>query len=338
MIESFSTGKFPNVRLRRTRQHQKLRLLVQETTLRIQDLIFPLFLHHGENIKNPIASMPGLYQLSLDQLPAEVKAITELGILGVILFGIPEEKDEQGSDSLSHQGIIQQAIRIIKEVSPELLVITDVCFCEYTDHGHCGIVNEKTGQVDVDNDETLALLANQALTHVEAGADIVAPSGSMDGVVGVIRNALDKHGYQHIPILSYTVKYASSFYGPFREAAQGAPQFGDRKSYQMDPANHHEALREAEMDIAEGADMLMVKPALPYLDIIHHIKQQYPYMPLGAYQVSGEYAMLKAAAEKGWIDERKTVMESLISIKRAGADFIISYYTKEVALWLENSK
>jgi len=326
---------FPDIRPRRLRQHSALRGLVQETQLQAQDFIMPLFIKHGDNLKLPIASMPGQYQLSIDQLKAEIDDIMRLGIGSVLLFGIPEHKDPVGKDSYSNEGIIQRAIKEIKTIAPQLLVIADTCFCEYTDHGHCGVIGElANGQWALDNDKTLALLAKQAVCQATAGADVIAPSGMIDGMVKTIRQALDDAGFQHIPILSYAVKYASSFYGPFREAAEGAPQFGDRKSYQMDPANSCEALREAALDIDEGADMLMVKPALSYLDIIFRIKQQYPTLPLAAYQVSGEYAMIKAAAQNGWLDEQRCALESLLSIKRAGADFIISYFSKSAAAWL----
>lgn len=327
---------FPHARLRRLRHHPKIRELIKETYLSVADFIFPLFIHHGTNIKNPIESMPGLFQISVDNLAQEIKSIQELQIPGVILFGIPPHKDPLGKDAYSDNGIIQQAIHTIKEVAPDLLIISDVCFCEYTDHGHCGVVTDTQFGAYVENDATLELLAKQAISHAKAGADVIAPSGMMDGMVGTIREALDENNFSDIPILSYSVKYASSFYGPFREAAQGAPQFGDRKHYQMSPANSKEALREVELDIAEGADMLMVKPALPYLDIITQVKQNYPQYPLGAYQVSGEYAMIKAASQKGWLDEKKVALESLLAIKRAGADFIISYFAKEAAKWLRD--
>ena len=322
------------LRLRRLRRTPALRALVQETTLDQQDLIYPLFIKAGNNIRQPILSMPGCFQLSVDNLADEIAELVKLGILGIILFGIPAVKDAQGQDSCHQQGIVQTAIKAIKALAPQLLIIADVCLCEYTDHGHCGIVNDKTGSMDVDNDATLAILGAQAVSMAQAGADIIAPSGMMDGMVGVIRQKLDEQDFQHIPILSYAVKYASSLYGPFREAAEGAPQFGDRRSYQMDIHNAAEALREAALDVAEGADMLMIKPAGFYADIIYRIKQTFPALPLAAYQVSGEYALIKAAAEKGWLDEKRAAMESLVSIKRAGADFIITYYAKAVAKWL----
>lgn len=324
---------FPIARLRRLRQNPIIRDLVQETRFRLQDCVLPLFIRYGNESK-PIKSMPSHSQLCLKDLPNEIKAINSLGIKAVILFGIPENKDPFGSDACSDQGIIQTAIKIIKDTCPEMFVITDVCFCEYTHHGHCGFVHEEAISKDVDNDKTLELLAKQALSHAKAGADMLAPSGNMDGMVGAIRNYLDEHNFSQMPILSYSVKYASSLYGPFREAAEGTPQFGDRSSYQMNPANISEAIREAELDIQEGADMLMVKPAGFYLDVIHHVKAHFPALPLCAYQVSGEFAMIKAAAAQGWIDEKKVALESLLSIKRAGANFIITYFAKNIAGWL----
>lgn len=320
-------------RLRRLRQHEALRTLIQETNLSVNDLVYPLFIKQGVREKKPIASMPGQYQLGLIHLKEEIQEIIHLGIPAVLLFGIPECKDAQGSAALNDSGIIQQAIQEIKQLAPQLLIISDICFCEYTDHGHCGVISDKTGKIDVDNDETLKLLVAQSISHAKAGCDVIAPSGMMDGMISAIRTGLDKAGFSHLPILSYAAKYASSFYSPFREAAEGAPQFGDRRTYQMDPANAKEALREIDLDVQEGADMLMVKPALSYLDIIHQTKQRYPQIPLCAYQVSGEYAMVKAAAQLGWIDEKKVALEMLLSIKRAGADFIISYFAKDVARW-----
>lgn len=324
---------FPTVRPRRLRMNAVLREMVSETMLNKSDFVLPLFIRHGDK-SNPISSMPGHFQLSLKDLPKEIDEVAQLGIKAVLLFGIPAHKDEVGSESYDDQGIIQQAIRIIKKHSPDMLVIADVCFCEYTSHGHCGVMNEKSGRMDLDNDETLELLGRQAISFARAGADIIAPSGNVDGMVQSIRAALDDHDFIHIPILSYSTKYASALYGPFREAAEGAPKFGDRKTYQMDPANSNEALKEAYLDIEEGADMLMVKPALAYLDVIYRTKQAYPEMPLVAYQVSGEFAMIKAAAEKGWIDEKKVALETLLSIKRAGADFIITYFAKDVVQWV----
>jgi len=300
--------------------------LVRETKLSVDDLIMPLFIVPGTRVTNPITSMPGIAQLSIDRAVEECKAIRDLGLPGVILFGIPEHKDAVGSDAYNDHGIIQRALAVLKEQVPGLLLITDVCFCEYTDHGHCGIVK---GQ-DVDNDATLEILVKEALSHARAGADMVAPSDMMDGRVGAIRQALDSEGFPHVPILAYAAKFASGFYGPFREAAESTPQFGDRRSYQMDPPNAEEALREVEMDIAEGADIVMVKPALPYLDIIRRVKEKFGY-PVAAYNVSGEYAMIKAAALNGWLDEERVMLEALTGIKRAGADIILTYFAKDAA-------
>lgn len=325
-----STGRFPHTRLRRLRHSPALRNLVRETQLNVDDLVLPLFIRHGANIKKPISSMPGHFQLSIDQLETEIKSILALGIKTVLLFGIPEHKDEVGSDSYANNGIIQTALPIIKAIAPDLLVMTDVCFCEYTSHGHCGVMEGE----QLNNDKTLALLAKQAVSHAQAGADIIAPSGMIDGMIQAIRIALDAAHFAHIPILSYSVKYASAMYGPFREAAEGTPQFGDRRTHQMDYANVNEALRECALDVNEGADMLMVKPAHTYLDIISRVKQAFPALPLGAYHTSGEFAMIKAAAQNGWIDERATALEVLTSIRRAGADFIITYFAKDVAGWL----
>lgn len=327
-------GHFPNVRLRRLRHNPNVRNLVKETRLDVTNFVLPLFIKHGSDIKKPISSMPGHFQLSVDKLPEELNIISSLGIRNIILFGIPAQKNELGSDSYADDGIIQTALPLIKKIAPELLVMTDVCFCEYTDHGHCGVITEETGQHDVHNDKTLDLLAKQAVSHAQAGADVIAPSGNIDGMVQAIRRGLDQAGFSHLPILSYAVKYSSSMYGPFREAAEGAPKFGDRRTYQMDVANSNEAMRECSLDIAEGADMLMVKPAHTYLDIIARVKQTYPGLPLGAYHTSGEYAMLKAAAEKGWLNERSSVLEVLTAIRRAGADFIITYFAKDAARWL----
>ena len=304
--------------------------MVKETTLSVDDLILPLFVTFGKGIKNEIKSMPGHYQLSVDNLTKEVKEIKSLGIPAVILFGIPEHKDEVGSEAYNPKGIVQQAIKTIKNKAPELMVITDVCMCEYTSHGHCGMIK----QGDVDNDATLELLAKEALSHTKAGADMVAPSDMMDGRVGAIRKILDENNFNHIPIMSYAAKYASAFYGPFREAAESIPQFGDRRSYQMDPANSDEAIREVRFDIEEGADIIMVKPALPYLDIIRRVKQEFNY-PVAAYNVSGEFSMIKAASKLGWMDGKRAMMESLISIKRAGADLILTYFAKEAAKIIE---
>jgi len=316
-------------RPRRLRRTAPLRKLLRETHLAVSDFILPLFIKHGEQVKTPIHSMPGHYQMSLDRLAQEIIEISELGILGVILFAIPEEKCEFGSSSYQADGLIPKAIQLIKELNENLIVISDICCCEYTTHGHCGVLDEHTQEVN--NDKTLPIIAKQAVAHAQAGVDMVAPSGMMDGQVAAIREALDSHHFTHIPILSYAVKYASQFYGPFREAAQGAPQFGDRKGYQMDYANTNEALREVRLDVEQGADLIMVKPAHSYLDIIYRIKQAHPDVPLAAYHVSGEFAMLKAAAKMGWLDEMEAAKEVLTSIKRAGADFIITYYAKELA-------
>lgn len=323
-------------RPRRLRQTAKIRALVQENHLQVQKLIYPLFIREDGNDKQAINSMPGQYQWSLQTLPQEIEAIQQLGITAVILFGIPQSKDECGSQSWHQDGIVQRAIRLIKQQSPELIVIADLCFCEYTSHGHCGIINKTTQ--DVDNDTTLPLLVKQALSLAQAGADILAPSGMMDNMIAALRQGLDAEGFSQLPLMSYAVKYASHFYGPFREAANGAPQFGDRKTYQMNSANAHEALREANIDVAQGADFLMVKPAGAYLDIIYRVKQAHPEIPLVAYQVSGEYAMLMAASERGWLNEREAVLESLMAIKRAGADIIITYFAKKVATWLNETK
>ncbi len=324
---------FPRLRLRRLRHSESLRALVREAHIDAGDLIYPLFVVEGKGIRQEITSMPGVFQLSNDKLPHEVEEIARLGIPGVILFGIPANKDEIGSSAYHSSGVIQQAIRTIKETISGLLVVTDVCLCEYTSHGHCGVV---VGG-DVDNDETLPLLAKMALSHAEAGADIVAPSDMMDGRVKTIRDTLDGNSFTHIPILSYAAKYASGFYGPFREAAQSTPQFGDRRSYQMDPANAREALREVAQDIEEGADMVMVKPALAYLDVIRQVRDRFN-CPVAAYNVSGEYAMVKAAARNGWIDEERVVTEILTAIKRAGADVIITYHAKDFAGWRTKEK
>ncbi len=326
---------YPTTRLRRLRLNPRIRDLVRETILTPNDSIFPLFVRHGQDIKKPIASMPGLFQLSLDKLVAEVDEVAALGIPGVILFGIPAHKDGAASDSYHSEGVIQQATRLIKDKHPNLIVIADTCFCEYTDHGHCGVMDNQRGILQLNNDATLELLARQALSFAEAGADIIAPSGMIDGMVAAIRAGLDQHGFENTPILSYAVKFASSFYGPFREAAEGAPQYGDRKSYQADYANGNAVMREAELDVAEGCDMLMVKPAGAYLDIIQRVKDSFPSIPLGAYHVSGEYSMIKAAAQQGWINEKAVVIESLTAIKRAGADFIIHYFAKDLARWLQ---
>jgi len=340
-------------RPRRLRTTPALRAMVRETELNGRDFIYPLFVRHGEG-RSEIRSMPGVYQLSLAETVREAEAAMKSGVYAVILFGIPKEKDPIGLENFAEDGIVQQAIRAIKKEIPEMVVVTDVCLCEYTDHGHCGVLNRNPASPDVGtrksgdfgihahlpegyvlNDPTLDVLAKVAISHAECGADIVAPSGMMDGMVGAIRGGLDSAGYENLPILSYAVKYASSFYGPFREAAEGAPKFGDRKSHQMDPANVREALREAALDVEEGADMLMVKPALAYLDVIRVVKDAYPELPMAAYNVSGEYSMIKAAAQNGWIDEVKTTLETLTSIKRAGADLILTYHAVDAARWLK---
>ncbi len=323
---------FPTHRLRRLRRNENLRRLVRETHLSVNDFIMPLFIVPGSGVIHPISSMPGIAQLSVDRAVEECKEIRDLGIPGVILFGIPDHKDPVGSAAYADNGIIQTALRSLKEEVPGLLLMTDVCFCEYTDHGHCGII---TGQ-DVDNDATLEILVKESVSHAQAGADVIAPSDMMDGRVGAIRQGLDSAGFPHLPILAYAAKFASGFYGPFREAAESTPQFGDRRSYQMDPANADEALREVAFDIEEGADMVMVKPALPYLDIIRRVKDRFDY-PVAAYNVSGEYAMLKAAAQNGWLDEERVMLEALTSIKRAGADMILTYFAKDAAQVLKNT-
>ena len=325
------TKKGPLVRLRRLRMHTALREMVRETRLGLQDLVLPIFIKGLSGEKQPILSMPGHYQIPLLRLEREIEEILSLGITSIILFGVPFYKDDAGSDSCHEDGIIQQAVRKIKSISNDILVICDVCLCEYTDHGHCGVIRRKNQFSIIDNDATLDVLKKQALSYAYSGADVLAPSGMMDGSVMALREELDKHGFEEIPILSYSIKYHSSLYGPFRMAAEGAPSFGDRSSHQMDCANIAEAIREASLDIEEGADLIMVKPAHTYLDVITKVKSNFPYIPLGAYHTSGEYAMIKAAAEKGWLDEKKGALEILTSIKRAGADFIISYYTKEIA-------
>jgi len=339
-VNAVAGPQFPETRLRRMRMHEPLRHLFRETRLAASDFIYPMFVRHGNGVKQAIPSMPGIHQWSVDRLAEEIDEIVALDIPGVILFGIPEEKDPVGKENWDPAGIVQQAIRSIKESTPDLVVITDVCLCEYTDHGHCGLLNQdehpNLPEGYVLNDESLEVISKVAISHAEAGADIVAPSGMLDGMVGAIRTGLDEAEFEHIAILSYAVKYASSFYGPFRDAAESPPMFGDRKSHQMDPANSREALREVELDIREGADILMVKPALPYLDIIHTIRKRHPEMPLAAYNVSGEYAMLKAAAANGWVDERGVVLETLTAIKRAGADLILTYHAKEASNWLKS--
>lgn len=323
---------FPEYRARRLRKNESVRSLVRETTLSVDDLIYPLFIVEGKNIKEEIKSMPGIFRYSLDRVLDEVRASLDLGLKAFLLFGIPAKKDEAGSSAYAREGIIQRAVKTLKDRFPQAVIITDVCMCEYTSHGHCGII--KGGEVD--NDLTLEQLARIAVSHARAGADWVAPSDMMDGRVARIREALDEAGFSQVAIMSYAVKYCSSFYGPFREAAESAPQFGDRRSYQMDPANAREALREALMDVEEGADIIMVKPAMPYLDIIRMLRENLHH-PIAAYQVSGEYSMLKAAASLGFLDEERVMWESLISIKRAGADLIISYFAKKVAESLQRA-
>ncbi len=322
----------PLYRPRRLRLNENIRRMVRETKLSPDDFIYPLFVCHGKGVKKEIGSMPGNYQQSIDNLVKDCEEVKDLGIPAVILFGIPEHKDEVGSEGYSDDGIVQHAIKAIKNKMPDLTVITDVCLCEYTSHGHCGVIKNGT----VENDATLELLAKEALSHAKAGADMVAPSDMMDGRVGAIRETLDEHGYFDVPIMAYAAKYASAFYGPFREAAESTPQFGDRRSYQMDPPNSREAMREVALDIEEGADIVMVKPALAYLDIIYQVKQQFN-LPVAAYNVSGEYSIIKAAAKMGWIDGERAMMESLISIKRAGADMILTYFAKEAAKALQKS-
>ncbi len=321
---------FPEMRLRRVRELEPVRSLIRETRLSASSFIYPLFVTHGQGVRQPIEPMPGCYHLSLDMLAEEAGQVAELGIPGVLLFGLPAEKDPLGTGAYDPEGIIQEAIKVIKQAAPQLLVVTDVCLCEYTDHGHCGVI--ENGKVD--NDQTLELLARSALAQVQSGADLVAPSAMMDGQVRAIREALDRAGEQNVPIMGYAAKYASSFYGPFRVAADSTPQFGDRRSYQMDPANRRMAMREIETDIAEGADIVMVKPALAYLDVIRQARDRFDY-PLAAYNVSGEYSMVKAASQRGWVDEKPVTLELLTSIQRAGADIIITYHAKEVARWLQ---
>jgi porphobilinogen synthase len=349
-LESLSTAlrsaersaRFPAARPRRLRLHAGLRAMVRETRLTPDDFIYPLFVTHNHGVQAEISSMPGVYQWSPDQLGRQAEAAAALGIPAVLLFGLPAHKDPVGLENFDPNGIVQQAVRALKAAVPEMLVVTDVCLCEYTDHGHCGLLNAGDGlrpqphlpEGYVLNDESLAVLARVAVSHAQAGADLVAPSGMLDGMVGAIRAGLDAAGFEHLPILSYSTKYASAFYGPFREAAQGAPKFGDRRTHQMDPANAREALRETALDVAEGADMLMVKPALAYLDIIRLVRDRFPELPLAAYNVSGEYAMLKAAAANGWLDEERAVLETLTGIKRAGADLIITYHALDAARWL----
>ncbi|HVS16410.1 MAG TPA: porphobilinogen synthase [Thermoanaerobaculia bacterium] len=322
---------FPSLRLRRLRRTPALRAMVRETHLRPAQLVCPLFVEHGEGRRTPIASMPGVSRFTVDGLVEEARSLLALEVAAVLLFGIPARKDPAGEESWDDDGIVQRAVRELKAATPELVVITDVCLCEYTDHGHCGLVD---GEGALRNDATLEVLGRIAESHARAGADVVAPSGMVDGMVRAIRSRLDVAGFTETAILSYAVKYASSFYGPFREAAEGAPAFGDRRAHQMDPANAREALREAALDLEEGADLLMVKPGLPYLDVIHRLRQAHPETPLAAYNVSGEYSMLKAAAERGWLDPRSAALEVLVALVRAGADLVITYHAKEAAAWL----
>ena len=324
---------FPDYRPRRLRKNENFRRMVRETSLSVDDMVYPLFVVEGKGVKKPISSMPGNFQMSVDHLVREVEKTKELGIPAVLLFGIPEKKDEVASGAFAQDGIVQRAVRRIKDMAPDILVITDVCLCEYTNHGHCGMMEKG----DVDNDPTIEVLAETALSHAKAGADMVAPSAMMDGQIGAIREVLDESGYETVPIMAYAAKYASCFYGPFREAAESAPQYGDRKSYQMDPANSDEAIREMTLDVEEGADILMVKPALPYLDIIRRAKEEFD-LPIAAYNVSGEFSMIKAAANLGWLDGERAMMESLVSIKRAGADIMITYFAQEAAKIIRNER
>jgi porphobilinogen synthase len=334
--QSIPPCAFPAARPRRLRYNPILRNLVRETALSVNDFILPLFVRPGRGVKKEIPSMPGNHQLSIDRLVEEVGGAVELGVRAFILFGIPDRKDAAGSSAWDDGGIVQQALRAVRNAFKDgVLLMTDECFCEYTDHGHCGVLSDHgNGRLDVDNDATLPNLARQCVSHAEAGADVVAPSGMLDGMVGAIRRGLDEAGFSRLPILSYAAKYASGFYGPFRDAAESPPQFGDRSSYQMDPGNSDEALREVALDLSEGADMVMVKPAMAYLDIIRRVKDRFE-VPVAAYNVSGEFAMVKAAAMKGWIDERRTALEILTSIKRAGADMILTYFARDAARWLK---
>ena len=314
-----------------------MREAIRETALNPRDFIYPLFVVHGKGIRKPISSMPGIFQLSVDEAVAEAREADSLGISAVLLFGIPATKDPIGVENFSDDGIVQQAVRAIKNAVPDLMVVTDVCLCEYTDHGHCGILNRENPMLPegyVLNDETLDVLAKASVSHATAGADIVAPSGMIDGMVTIIRDALDESSFSHIPVMSYSIKYASGYYGPFREAAEGAPKFGDRKTHQMDPGNVREAIKEAGLDVEEGADFLMVKPALAYLDVIQQVRDSFPELPMVAYNVSGEYSMVKAAAQQEWLEERTIALENLTAIKRAGADLIITYHAKDAARWL----
>ena len=324
---------FPAYRPRRLRKNESFRRMIRETKLSVDNFVYPLFVTFGKDVKKPISSMPGNFQMSVDHLVKEVQKAKELGIPAVLLFGIPEKKDEVASGAFMKDGVVQQAVRRIKDKVPDVIVITDVCLCEYTSHGHCGMIEKG----EVDNDASLEVIAETALSHAKAGADMVAPSAMMDGQVGAIRDTLDEAGFDNLPIMAYSAKYASCFYGPFREAAESAPQFGDRKAYQMDPANGDEAIREISLDVEEGADIIMVKPALPYLDIIRRAREEFD-LPIAAYNVSGEFSMIKAAAKLGWMDGEKAMMEALTSIKRAGADIIITYFATEAAKILRNGK
>jgi porphobilinogen synthase len=324
---------FPVYRPRRLRESPLMRSMVRETSLRIDDFVYPLFAVHGRGVREPIGSMPGQYRLSIDELLKECKDAASMGIPAVLLFGLPRDKDPRGTEAYAEDGIIQQAVRAVKDTIPDLLVITDVCLCEYTSHGHCGVVED--GRIK--NDPTLELIARTAVSHAEAGADLIAPSDMMDGRVAAIREGLDESGFPETPIMAYSAKYASAFYGPFREAADSTPQFGDRRSYQMDPANAMEAMREVALDVDEGADIVMVKPALPYLDVIARVKGEFG-LPVAAYSVSGEYAMLKAAGQLGWLDEDRAVLEALTGIRRAGADIIITYFAKDAARLIEQGR
>ena len=331
-LEALRLGAGPK-RPRRLRRTATLRDLVRETTLEPSDFVYPLFVVPGHDVRRPVRSMPGVDQMSVDLLSTEARELESLGIKAVLLFGIPSAKDPHGLESYAEDGVVQRAISSLRDASSDLVVVTDVCLCEYTDHGHCGLLDD-AGHVL--NDETLDVLRRIAVSHGEAGADVVAPSGMIDGMVGAIRAALDEEGLQRVAILSYAVKYASAFYGPFREAAEGAPAFGDRRSHQMDPGNAREALREVALDVEEGADALLVKPALGYLDVVRSVRERFPELPLGAYNVSGEYAMLKAAAANGWLDERAAVLEALTGIRRAGADLVVTYHAKDAAAWLQS--
>jgi len=323
---------FPDLRMRRLRRTPNLRRLLRETTLTVDDLVYPMFVVPGHDVRAEINSMPGQFHLSVDRLAREAEAVHGLGIPAILLFGLPEAKDEQGSAAYDPEGVVQQAVRTVKRSLPDLVVITDVCLCQYTSHGHCGVVSEGC----IDNDKTLELLARTALSHAEAGADIVAPSDMMDGRVAAIRETLDENDLQDVIVMSYAAKYASAFFGPFREAADSPPKFGDRRSYQMDPANSREALREVELDISEGADIVMIKPALAYLDVIRSVRDTFAH-PIAAYSVSGEYSMIKAAAQRGWLDERQVTLEMLTAVRRAGADIVITYHARDVADWLRST-